>query len=50
MTEYIIEIESFLTVAAAKAWALRNMKIPKGNIPTVNIVSRDITVIEVKEV
>ena len=47
-TEYIIEIEKtpepFKTIEQAIKWAKENIK--RGNGRTVNIVSRDITVID----
>lgn len=46
MSEYIIEIESFASINAAKDYAKKHIK--KGD-KAINIVSRDITVIELQE-
>lgn len=47
MTEYILEIESFKTIDEAKKYAKKHINQTADK--TVNIVSRDITVIELDE-
>ena len=48
MSEYILEIESFNSEKEAAKFAKKHISPAKGK--TINIVSRDITVVELSEV
>jgi hypothetical protein len=48
MSEYVLEVESFKTQEEAAKFAKKHIKPVNGK--TVNIVSRDITVVELGEV